>query len=297
MKRMAFKAIRYETEGRVATITLNCPEKRNPFNVQMRQDMVAAFDLADADDEVRAIIVTGEGPAFCAGADLGPGGREQMEQRYSAVTRPDGTIDYAAEAGRDGAGLVALRIYRCLKPVIGAINGPAVGAGATITLPMDVRVAADTARFGFIFSRIGLVPEGASTYFLPRLIGVPKALDWLFSGRFVSADDAREAGMVQRIVPPGELLATARAIAQGYIEGTSAVSMALIRQMIWRGIAMTDPMEAHKVEAWALLARGRGGDFEELRSARGEGRGPRFTDRVSNGMPDFFPWWVDPDYA
>ncbi len=236
-----YEQILYSVEDGIATITLNRPDKLNAFTNAMRLELIAAFDRIDADDDVRAVIVTGAGRAFCAGADLSAGAK---------------TFDYAArgaiaaeEKRRDGGGTVTLRIFECKKPVIAAVNGPAVGVGATMQLPMDIRLAAEGARFGFVFTRRGVVPEACSSWFLPRLVGIQQALDWVLTGRVFDAREALEGRLVKQVLPAAELLPTARAMAREIADNTSAVSVALARQMLWRMLGADHPMAAHKVDS------------------------------------------------
>ena len=285
---MEFNEIRYEVTDSILTITLNRPEQLNAFTFTMRDELLQAFDLADADDDIRAIIVTGAGRAFCAGADLSLGAR---------------TFDYAARvdeedmaAHRDGGGKVTLRIFKSLKPVIAAINGPAVGIGATLTLPMDLRLAVDDARLGFVFTRRGIVPEACSTWFLPRIVGINQALDWVLSGRIFKAREALETGLLQQLCAPGELKATANRFAEEIAANTSAISVALARQMLWRMQGAAHPMQAHLVESRAIYATGRSSDAREGVTSFLEKRQARFSDKPSTDLPDVFPgeqelWW------
>lgn len=245
-------------------------------------DLLQLFDAVDADDEVRAVVVTGAGRGFCAGADLGGGG---------------GTFDAGtaatAEVPRDGGGRVALRIFECRKPVIAAINGPAVGVGATMTLPMDVRIASEAARFGFVFCRRGIVPEAASSWFLPRVVGISRAMEWVATGRVFPAQEALAGGLVSRVVAPGELLPVAHGIAREIADHTSAVSVALARQMLWRMLGADHPMEAHRVDSQAIFAMGRSPDAYEGVQSFLEKRPARFSMKASRDMPAFFPWWKE----
>jgi enoyl-CoA hydratase/carnithine racemase len=295
---MRYEQIRYEVDGNVATLTLNRPERLNAFTTQMMHEMVDAFDRADADDAVRAIIVTGAGRAFCAGADLAGGaGTFDAVGAPGSPIRADGSIDYAAEAARDHGGLLTLRIFRCLKPVIGAINGPAVGIGATMLLPMDVRLASEAARFGFVFARRGIVPEAASSWFLPRIAGISRALEWCMTGRVFPAAEALAGGLVSAVHAPDALLPAAQALAREIADNTAPVSVALTRQMLWRGLGMSDPMDAHRIDSRGVFARGRSGDAAEGVTSFLEKRPAAFTDTVSRDMPDYFPWWDEPVYS
>ena len=292
---MSYETIAYEISDSILTITLNRPEKLNAFTAVMAHELIDAFDRADADDEVRAIIVTGAGRAFCAGADLSAGGatfdRMARRDRLALPKRPDGSPDLSDEAARDGGGRVSLRIFSSLKPVIAAVNGPAVGVGVTMQLPMDIRIASQDARFGFVFARRGIVCEACSSWFLPRIVGISKALEWNFSGRVFSAEEALAGRLVNAVHPPAKLIPAARAIAREIADNTAPVSVALIRQMMWRMLGADDPMEAHKVDSRAILARGASADVREGVTAFLEKRAPRFSDRVSREMPAFFPWW------
>jgi enoyl-CoA hydratase/carnithine racemase len=279
---MGFETLSYDVDAEVATITLNRPERLNAVNTTVIQELLAAFDRADADDRVRAVIVTGAGRAFCAGADLG-GGRSTFGAR-------EGRHEHA-EAHRDGGGLVTLRIFELKKPVIAAINGPAVGFGITLTLAMDVRLASTAARIGFVFARRGVVPEACSTWFLPRLVGVAQAAEWAYTGRVFSAEEALAGGLVSRVLPPEELLPAARQLAREIAENTSAVSVALIRQMLWRMLGADHPREAHRVDSLGMWHTGRSADAEEGIASFLEKRAPRFTGRPSKDMPPFYPWW------
>jgi enoyl-CoA hydratase/carnithine racemase len=294
---MKYQEIRYSIENGVATLTLNRPDKLNAFTVQMMNEMLDALDRIDADDAVRAVIVTGEGRGFCAGADLSAGAdtfntQGTADSPFSA----DGSADYSKESARDGGGLVTLRIFKCLKPMIAAINGPAVGIGATMTLSMDIRLASDKARIGFVFSRRGIVPEAASSFFLPRIVGISQALEWCYSGRVFPAEEAVRGGLVKAVYPAAELLPAAQAIAREIVENTSAVSVALIRQMMWRGLGFSHPMEAHRIDSRGVVSRGRSADVAEGVTSFLEKRPAHFPDRVSTDMPDYFPWWDEPRY-
>jgi enoyl-CoA hydratase/carnithine racemase len=281
---MDSQEILYDVADRVATITLNRPEKLNAFTRRMRDELIGAFGRADADDEVRAVIVTGAGRAFCAGADLSGGG---------------GTFDYAKrdaagqEDHRDGGGRVSLSIFALKKPVIAAINGAAVGVGATMTLPMDIRIASSAAKFGFVFARRGIVPEACSSWFLPKVVGVSRAAEWLYTGRVFGADEALAGGLVSRVVAPGELMPAALALAREIADNTSAVAVALARQMLWRMAGADHPMEAHKVDSRGIFAMGASPDVKEGIAAFLEKRAPHFPMKPSSDMPPFYPWWEE----
>ena len=295
---MTYETIRYDVADQILTITLHRPDKLNAFNPKMMQELIDAFDKADADDHVRAVIVTGEGRAFCAGADLSSGADtfDRDAKRGPARRLSSGDVDYSDPSIRDGGGQVTLRIFKCLKPVIAAVNGPAVGIGVTMQLPMDIRIASDTARFGFVFSQRGIVPEAASSWFLPRLVGISQALEWCYSGRVFAAQEALAGRLVSRVVPPEQLLPTARELARSFIDKTAPVSIALIRQMMWRMLGADDPMEAHKIDSRGIYARGRSEDVKEGVMSFLEKRPPQFANTVSRDMPSYFPWWDERDY-
>ena len=284
----AFETLLYAVEDGIATITLNRPDRMNAFTPRMRDELIAAFDATDADDAVRAVIVTGAGRAFCAGADLSSGGNT-----FDYAERRDASRESVrvGDVYRDGGGLVTLRIFRSLKPVIGAINGAAVGVGVTMQLPMDIRLASTQARFGFVFARRGITPEAASTWFLPRVVGLSTALEWCFTGRVFDAQEAHREGLVKSLHEPDALLPAARAIAREIADHTAPVAVALARQMLWRMAGADDPMRAHRVDSRAIQSRGRSADVREGVGAFLEKRAPRFPDRVSTDLPDFFPWW------
>jgi len=290
--------ILYEIKDHVATITLNRPEKLNAFNATMQRELIEAFDAADRDDDIRAIIVTGAGRGFCAGADLSSGADTfDRDARRGAIRRlPDGGVDYSDPNARDGGGQVTLRIFECLKPVIAAVNGPAVGIGVTMQLAMDIRIASENARFGFVFSQRGIVPEAASSWFLPRLVGISQALEWCYTGRVFPAQEALAGRLVSKVVPPDELLPTARDLAREIATKTAPVSIALIRQMMWRMLGAEHPMEAHKVDSRGIYARGRSEDVKEGVMSFLEKRPAVFRDKLSSDMPDFFPWWEKREY-
>jgi len=284
-----FTQIRYEVAENIATVTLSRPEKMNAFTGVMMRELLEAFDLIDADDAVRAVIVTGDGKAFCAGADLSGGAKTFDDGDWSSPND--------VRIRRDGGGQVTLRIFNCKKPVIAAINGAAVGIGATMTLPMDVRLASNTARVGFVFSRRGIVPEAASSWFLPRVVGISRAAEWVYTGRVLSAQEAHEGGLIRSLHAPDELLAAARSLAREIAENTSGVSVALARQMMWRMLGADHPMEAHRVDSRAIQLRGRSADAHEGVMSFLEKRPAKFTDSVSTDLPDVFPDWVDPEFS
>lgn len=287
---MDYTQLTYDVADRIATITLNRPEQLNAFTNTMMRELLDAFDRVDADDEVRAVIVTGAGRGFCAGADLSGGG-----ETFSG----GGSDEKTAVPGvpRDGGGMVTLRIFDCTKPVIGAINGPAVGVGVTMTLPMDIRLASETAKIGFVFARRGIVPEACSSWFLPRLVGISQAAEWCYSGRVFGADEALRGGLVRSVHAPDDLLPAARAIAAEIAEHTAPVSVALTRQMLWRMLGAAHPMEAHRVDSRGIAERGRSGDSREGVLSFLEKRPPAFPVKVSDGLPDIFPEWENPKFS
>lgn len=291
---MSYQTLGYAVENGIATITLSRPDKLNAFTVEMMGEMLDALDRIDADDDVRAVIVTGAGRAFCAGADLSEGADAFV--LGEGIEGPDGRLNYSSDNARDGGGRVTLRLFECLKPVIAAINGPAVGIGITMTLAMDIRIASEAARIGFVFARRGIVPEAASSFFLPRVVGISQALEWCYSGRVFDAQEALRGGLLRSIHAPDDLLPAARAIARGFADDTAPVSLALIRQMMWRGLGMRDPMDAHRIDSRGILSRGRSGDVAEGVTAFLEKRAALFPDRVSRDMPDYFPWWDKQQY-
>lgn len=295
---MAYETIKYEVADHILTITLNRPDKLNAFNPTMQKELIDAFDRADQDDDVRAIIVTGAGRAFCAGADLSSGADtfDRDAKRGPVKRHADGKVDYSDPNVRDGGGQVTLRIFKCLKPVIAAVNGPAVGIGVTMQLAMDIRIASETARFGFVFSQRGIVPEAASSWFLPRLVGISQALEWCYTGRVFPAQEALAGRLVSQVVPPDQLLPTAQALAREIADKAAPVSIALIRQMMWRMLGSDDPMEAHKIDSRGIYTRGRSEDVREGVLSFLEKRPARFQNTVSADMPDYFPWWEERDY-
>jgi len=280
---MDYQEILYAVEEKVLTITLNRPEKLNAFTGRMMFEVLDALDRADADDDVRAIIFTGAGRAFCAGADLSAGSGTFDSRERSA--------DVGIEGQRDGGGRVTLRLYDCKKPVIAAINGPAVGVGVTMTLPMDIRIASNDARFGFVFARRGICMEAASSWFLPRLVGPSQALEWVYTGRVFPASEALAGGLVRSLHAPDALLPAARELAREIADNTSAISVALSRQLVWKMLGADHPMEAHKVDSRAIVALGMSPDAHEgVASFLGK-RKPDFKQRPSRDLPKFYPWW------
>ncbi|MFI6923057.1 enoyl-CoA hydratase-related protein [Nonomuraea spiralis] len=285
---MAFSEIEYRVADRIATITLSRPERLNAFTLTMRAELIDAFDLADADDDVRAVVVTGAGRAFCAGADLGGGGGTFGRRGEGELV--DG-------APRDGGGTVALRIAASLKPVIAAINGPAVGVGVTMTLPMDVRLAAESARFGFVFARRGIVPEAASSWFLPRVVGISRAMEWAMTGRVFPAAEALEGRLVSRVLPDEELLPAAYALGREIADNTSAVSVAAVRRLMWSGLSAASPWEAHAADSRLMAELGGAADTVEGVNAFLEKRRADFPMKVSEDLPPGVPSWPDNPYG
>lgn len=286
---MEYTEILYDVADSVAVITLHRPERMNAFTGTMMHEVIDAFGRVDADDDVRVVIVTGSGDrAFCAGADLGSGGD----------TFSKGGSDIQTESGvpRDGGGMVSLRIFDCTKPVIGAINGAAVGVGVTMTLPMDIRLASDTARFGFVFARRGIVPEACSSWFLPRLVGISTATEWCYTGRVFPASEAFERGLVRSVHAPDELLPAAQAIAREIADNTAPVSVALTRQMLWRMLGADHPMAAHRVDSRGIMSRGASADSREGVESFLEKRQPVYPVKVSEGLPDIFPDYESPTF-
>lgn len=283
-----FSEILYDVSDSIATITLHRPEKLNAFTDVMRDELIGAFDLADADDDVRAVIVTGAGRAFCAGADLAT--------RGNTFSRGGSDVQTDAGVPRDGGGMVSLRIFDSKKPVIGAINGAAVGVGITMTLPMDIRLASTAARVGFVFSRRGIVPEACSSWFLPRVVGIGQALEWTYSGRVFEADEALAGGLVRSVHPPDQLLVEARAIAADIAQHAAPVSIALTRQMMWRNLGAPHPMHGHRADSRGILERGRSADVREGVESFLDKRAAVFPDKVSDGLPDLFPTWQEPAF-
>jgi enoyl-CoA hydratase/carnithine racemase len=286
MTSMEFEQIRAAVEDGVLTITLNRPDRLNAWTVTMGRELIAAIDRADDDDDVRVVVVTGAGRGYCAGADLGGGGETfDWRQRESSDAVP-----------RDGGGRFTLRVFECTKPVIAAINGPAVGIGATMTLPMDIRLAADDARIGFVFARRGIVPEACSSWFLPRVVGISRAMEWVATGRVFSAHEALEAGLVRSLHPAGELLDAAYALAREIADNTAPVSVALARQMMWRMLGAEHPMLAHRADSRGMFIRGQSADAREGITSFLEKRPAEFPDRISDGLPELFPGWTPPAF-
>ena len=290
-----FETITLDVEDGVALLTLNRPDKLNAFNTQMMRDMIAAFDVTDGDDNVRAVIVTGAGRGFCAGADLSAGG-----STFDYDARSAGDQASRQQVGgvpRDGGGLLTLRIFESLKPVISACNGPAVGVGVTMQCAMDIRLASTQARYGFVFARRGLNPEAASSWFLPHLVGVQTALEWCYTGRIFPAQEALDRGFVRSIHKPDDLLPAAKALAREIADNTAPVSVAITRQLIWRMAGAAHPMEAHRADSRGIQQRGKSGDAREGVTSFLEKRPPQYPDRVSSDLPDIWPHWQAPTFS
>lgn len=300
---MTFQTLLYAVADGIATITLNRPDVGNAMNPLLMNELMAAFDLTDADDNVRVVVVTGAGKTFCVGADFSKGAdifdKEKNGSKTEAESplREDGTFDYSRESARDGGGKLALRIYASLKPVIAAINGPAAGVGASMTLPMDIRIASEKGRMGFVYARRGIVFECCSSWFLPRVVGISKALEWSYSGRVMSPQELQQGGLLRDVVAPEELLPKAYEVAREIVENTAPVSIALMRQMAWQSLGMSHPMEAHRIESRGICTRGRSPDAKEGVQSFVEKRLPDFACKVSTDMPDYFPWWEEPKYS
>jgi enoyl-CoA hydratase/carnithine racemase len=288
-----FETIRLEVEDGIATLTLNRPDKLNAFNTLMMQEMIAAFDQTDADDSVRVVIVTGAGRAFCAGADLSAGAATFDYSTRGGEDKEARTLDGVQ---RDGGGLLTLRIYDSLKPVIAAVNGAAVGVGVTMQLAMDIRMASTDARYGFVFSRRGINPEACSSWFLPRLVGIQTALEWCYSGRVFPAQEAHEKGLVRSLHAPEDLLPAARALAREIADNTAPVSIALTRQLIWRMAGASHPIEAHMADSRGIQARGAMPDAREGVTSFLEKRLPQYPDRVSTDLPNIWEHWSAPKF-
>lgn len=299
---MNFDTLLYDIEDNILTITLNRPDKLNAFNFQMQNDLIKAFDEADKDDNVKAIIVTGAGRGFCAGADLSAGARtfdfesrDDRSDKQGAILE-NGEIDWSNPSIRDGGGLVTLRIFDCLKPVISACNGPAVGVGVTMQLAMDIRLASEEARYGFVFARRGLVPEACSSWFLPKIVGISQALEWVYSGKVFPAEEALKGGLVRSIHKADDLLNDAKEIALEITKNCAPVSVALSRQMLWKMAGADHPMEAHKIDSRGIFARGRMQDAKEGVTSFLEKREANFSDGIED-IPDYYPWWDEKEYS
>ncbi|MDE0727014.1 MAG: crotonase/enoyl-CoA hydratase family protein [Alphaproteobacteria bacterium] len=285
---MRYQDILYEVEDGIANITMNRPDKLNAFTGVMLDEIIDAIDRTDADDDVRAVIFTGAGRAFCAGADLSRGA-ETFDMKKRA---DEGAIDQ----WRDGGGRVTLRLFESKKPLIAAVNGPAVGVGVTMQLPMDFRIASTNARFGLVFTRRGVVMEACSSWFLPRLVGIAQAMEWVMSGRVFPAEEALKGGLVSQIVEPDDLLPAARAIGREIADNTSAVSVALCRHMMWKMLGADHPMEAHKIDSRGIRGMGQLPDAYEGVQSFLEKRPGNYTMKPSTDMPDFYPWWKEREF-
>jgi len=286
-----FETLIYEVSEGIATVTLNRPDKLNAFTGKMMVEMIAVFDLTDADDAVRVVIVTGAGRAFCAGADLSGGANTFDRGEPQALEREEGKV---GDVYRDGGGRVTLRIFQSLKPVIAAVNGAAVGVGVTMQLPMDIRMASTDARFGFVFARRGITPEAASSWFLSKVVGLSTALEWCYTGRVFPAAEALERGLIRSVHAPEDLLPAARALAREIADNTAPVSVALTRQMLWRMAGAAHPMEAHKADSRAIQSRGASADTKEGVAAFLEKRPAVYPNTVSADLPDIWPEWIEP---
>jgi enoyl-CoA hydratase/carnithine racemase len=284
---MEFEQIRYEVADNVLTLTMNRPDRLNAWTPTMLGELLEAFDRSDADDDVRAVIITGAGRGFCAGADLEAGG-STFDYRERGVED---------DVPRDGGGQFTLRVFASKKPVIAAINGPAVGVGATMTLPMDVRLASTTAKMGFVFTRRGIVPEACSSWFLPRVVGISQAVEWAATGRVFSAQEALDGGLVRSLHEPDALLGAAHELAREIVENTAPVSVALARRLMWDMLGAAHPMEAHRADSRAMLARGQSADVREGVTSFLEKRAPTFPDRVSDGLPEIYSEREEPAFS
>ena len=285
---VSYSTILYEVEENILTITLDRPEALNAFNNNMLEELLDACDRADADDSVKAIVVTGAGRAFCAGADLSSGGK---------TFNSDARNDRESGINPDGGGRLTLRLYELNKPIIAAINGPAVGVGVTMTLAMDIRLASTQAKFGFVFARRGIVPEACSSYFLPRAVGISKALEWCYSGKVFPAQEAMDGGLLRSLHQPEDLLTEARAIAAEIRDNTAPVSVAMVRHMMWKMLGADHPMEAHKIDSRGVYYRGRSADAKEGVESFLEKRDANYPCQVSGDMPAFFPWWEERKFS
>ncbi len=290
---MAYETIQYSVEDGIATLTLHRPERMNAFTAQMMLEMIDCFDVIDADDAVKAVIVTGSGRAFCAGADLGTGGSTFDYASRNEDVRESGKVN---DVYRDGGGRLTLRIYDCKKPVIAAVNGAAVGIGVTMQLAMDIRMASTEAKFGFVFARRGITPEAASSWFLPRLVGLQQALEWCYTGRVFPAQEALDGGLVRSLHAAEDLLPAARALAREIADNTAPVSIALTRQLLYRNAGAAHPMDAHRADSRAIQSRGASGDAKEGVTSFLEKRAPSYPNKVSSDLPDIWPDWEEPEF-
>jgi len=287
---MNYETLRYEIDNRILTITLNRPDRMNAFTGKMCDELIAAFDAADADDNVKVVIVTGAGRAFCAGADLERGG--ETWGKHSEYLEKQKGLRYVG----DGGGQVTRRIFDFNKPVIAAINGPAVGVGITMTLAMDIRLCVPNSKLGFVFAGRGILPEACSSWFLPRLVGISKALEWCYSARVFKSEEGLEAGLIRSLHEPEQLLPAARMLAQEFIDNASSVSIAMVRHMMWRMLSAPHPIDAHEVDTAGIAELGKSADAKEGISAFLQKRKANFTDTTTKNMPSFFPWWQDREF-
>jgi len=283
---MDLRQIKYVVENRVGVITLSRPDRMNAFTNRMLNEMLEVLESAARDDSVRVLVVTGEGRAFCAGADLGAGGKT-----FDAEAAGE---EVGLTGHRDGGGRVSLALFASRKPVIAAINGAAVGVGITMTLPMDIRVVAEDAKIGFVFARRGIVPEACSSWFLPRIVGINKAVELCVTGRVLRAADEKDSGLFNYVVPADQVLPKAMELAREIADNTSAVSVALARALLWHGLGQPDPQHAHLIDSKAIFAMGRSPDAYEGVQSFLEKRAPRFTMSSWTDMPEFYPWWIEP---
>jgi enoyl-CoA hydratase/carnithine racemase len=293
--------LKYEVQGHIATITFNRPDKLNAFTRAMTMGLIQILDALDIDDNVRVIIVTGSGRAFCAGADLAASDsmlskRQGERPLQGGPIRSDGSIDWTHDGVRDFGGRLTLRLFKCLKPVIVAFNGPAVGMGITMSLAADFRLASTASKFSLPFGRRGIAPESASSWFLPRIVGISQALEWTLTGRTFSAQEALHGRLVRSLHEPDELLPAAVTLATEIATNNAPVSIALTRQLMWRMLGADHPMHAHRIESRSVFSRGRSADMKEGVASFFAKRPPNFTNRVSVDLPDFFPWWIDEEY-
>ena len=288
-----YSTIDYSTRDGICTITLNRPDQLNAFTVQMADELVDAYTRVNSDDNARAVVVTGAGRAFCAGMDLSVPGNvfglgvdhdPTLEDMHERLEDPQ-----IKARVRDTGGRVSLAVYDCTKPVIGAINGAAVGIGATMTLPMDVRLASSTARIGFVFGRLGIVPEACSSWFLPRIVGISRALEWTYRADILTADEAYEGGLVRSVHAPDDLLTAAYELARSFVDGHSAVGVALTRQMMWRNAAQPHPLEAHRIDSLAMYYTSMNDGAEGVRAFL-EKRPAEFSSSAARDLPPFYPW-------
>ena len=286
---MTLNTIKTSVEDNILTITLNRPDRLNAFNTEMQFELIDTFRAVNDDDEIRAVVITGEGRGFCAGKDLKDSGADSFDVKKRPDYKPH-------TQWRDGGGRVALAVYDCLKPVIAAVNGPAVGVGITMLLPMDIRLASSASKFGFVFAKRGLVMEACSSWFLPRLVGIQQAAEWVYTGRVFPAAEALKGGLVSEVLEPDELLPRAYELAREMIDGNSPVAVALMRQMIWRMMAADHPIEAHKVDSRGISVLGKMPDTAEGISSFLEKRPPNFPMKVSKDMPGYYPWWDEPRF-